>query len=340
VKRLYLLPVLIGCLGPRLAFAADEPPSSGVTDPTGMFNVDALIEQATKNVAARYNLNEEQERVTRAMMFDGVRKFLSTHKNEIWPLVRSLSTYQVQGQLPEGEEAQRIGKAADPLVAEAEKAIFEANAKWREILSPDQKRLHDFDMRETKKTFSKVRENFDDWKKGAPKSASIFPDAPEALEGEPPPPSKPPTTERMQPDMWDIYLQNFIRRYELDDAQKDAANSILADCKSRAADYRKTNAEKFAALDAAAKEAATSNDNAKVAEIAIETKKLNEPIVALYAELISRLEYIPNDAQREKAGARKATARKQPTTAPAAPEPAAAAKPSPTTNPAPQKSGG
>jgi hypothetical protein len=334
VNRPYLLPVFVCFLAVSVRPAAADPAPSGATDPTGMFNVDALIEQAVKNVSARYNLNEEQERVTRAMMFDGVRKFLETHKNDIWPLVRALSKYQFEGNLPEGEEAQRIGTAADPLIAEAEKAIFEANAKWREILSPEQKRLHDFDMRETKKTFSKVRENFDDWKKGKPKSASIFPDAPETLEGEPPPPTKPPSIERMQPDMWDRYVQNFIRRYELDDAQKTAANSILADCKERAADFRKTNADKFSALETAAKEAAGANDNAKVAEIAIETKRLNEPIVALYAELMNRLEFIPNEAQREKAGTRSAAkqARKQPTTAPA--EPAATAKPAPTTAPA------
>ncbi len=298
-------------------------------------NVDALIEQAVKNVSARYNLNTEQEQVTRTMMFDGVKKFLNHNREEIWPLIRELIRLQVGGTPPDADVAKRLGPTALRLVEEAKRAILDANMEWRKILSDEQVKMHDFDLSEMDKTFKKVTENFESWKDGNPVPAQLFPPAPEGkLPGEPDTPRRPAMVAQHLEDQWDAYVNKFIRDYELNDGQIEAARSVLRQLKERAADYRTTNADKFAANDAAAAGAARANDGILVAKAAAEKKELSAPIVAMFDELKQRLEPIPDAAQIEKYQARHEgrPVRRQPTTAPATQE--ATTKPAPATQPA------
>ncbi|OWY71639.1 hypothetical protein B7486_08120 [cyanobacterium TDX16] len=110
--------------------------------------------------------------------------------------------------------------------------------------------------------------------------------APQNAKPEPPPQPAPPL------DDWEKYVLSTADKYGFNDAQLTNARSILSDLRRRAYQYQASRAEAFARAelmtDAKAREA--------------EKKALNRPLDALFAELKVRLDSLPTQAQRQKAG--------------------------------------
>ena len=131
-------------------------------DPGGFWNVSSILEMAVDNLGRRYNLNDTQKAYTNNMMQTRVTRFIRDHQDEVWPILRSLLLHQQQGTLPDQETAKRMGPRVLKLMHEAKKEIYESNSEWREILTDDQKRMHDWDLKEMDKTFeSKFRQHTD-----------------------------------------------------------------------------------------------------------------------------------------------------------------------------------
>lgn len=103
---------------------------------------------------------------------------------------------------------------------------------------------------------------------------------------EPPPQPAPPL------DEWEKYVLATADKYGFDDAQLTNARSILSDLRRRAYQYQTSRAEAFARVELMT--------DAKAREV--EKKALNKPLDALFAELKSRLESLPTQSQRQKAG--------------------------------------
>ena len=110
--------------------------------------------------------------------------------------------------------------------------------------------------------------------------------APQNAKPEPPPQPAPPL------DDWEKYVLSTADKYGFNDAQLTNARSILSDLRRRAYQYQASRAESFARAelmtDAKAREA--------------EKKALNRPLDALFAELKVRLDSLPTQSQRQKAG--------------------------------------
>ena len=292
-----------------------------------LWNVDAMIKQAAKNIGDRYNLNGEQRKQTAAMLSEEVGQFLDTHP-EIWPLIRDLTRLQLEGKAPEGEVARRLGDAALPLLEEMREAIVNGNMRWRTILTDEQKAMHDYDLKDIDRQFNKMNENFNAMAKGQAKEVQLFPPPTRdpAQPARPPRPNRnykpqpPPSHSEPQEDWWDGYVRNFIRKYDLDDAQSEAAWSILRECKERAASYKKSKAREFAKAADRLKQARDPKLPPEVQRVKTrlwrqEDKALKKPILDIFHELQKRLDKIPRDAQRkhvEAAAAHTATRKTKP----------------------------
>lgn len=279
---------------------------------SSLWNVDLLMERAANNIARRYNLNETQRQQTHEMLTREVSKFLNEH-GEIWPLVRDMARMQQAGEQPQGKAAQRLAEKATPLLRDIEDTIIEANMRWREILTEDQKRMHDFDLQDMAKTFQKMNDNFRTMAEGGPGIAQIFPEPNRDQKAPPrpampapdfkPAPPVPVQGEQSTTDMWDRYVDNFIRDFRLDDQQSEAARSILKECKQRAEDYRRSKRNEFAQVEEHIRDAnrADRSPEARAAMLRVATKiqnTLHKPIHDLFKELQTRLEPIPTEAQR------------------------------------------
>ena len=129
-----------------IGFAVEEPPKPQT--PSTEATIDKIMDQAVRNIARRYNLNEAQTLETDKLMKREVRRFLKEHEKEVWPLLRDLIAAQMMGKPPENrEDAMRVGKAAKPLAKLAQEAIIQGNMEWRQFLTEEQLRTHDFDLK-------------------------------------------------------------------------------------------------------------------------------------------------------------------------------------------------
>jgi len=270
------------------------------------FPVDPMIRQAADNVSRRYNLNREQTQFTHDMMAKRVNKFLEEHEDEIWPIIRDMSRYQNPKKKMDAATAQRLGKAVQPLFAKAQESILEANGEWREVLSADQRKLHDYDLGEMDKTFKDMGNRFDGWSRGQVSDhQGIFP--PERADSPPVKPSMPKTDDasaerviKAKEEWWDGYVNNFIKDFELDEGQITSARSILKELKDRAMAYRTSHREDFERIEQKIETARKAREIDKLNQAMDEQRQLNSLVAQLFKELKDRLDAIPRPAQREK----------------------------------------
>lgn len=263
-----------------------------------------ILKMAVGNLSKRYNLNEEQRAYTDDMMSNGVSAFLESHREEVWPLLRDLVLQQRKGEAPDAETAKRLGPVALKIIREAEEEIYKSNAEWREILTDEQKRLHDWDLAEMRSTFRTMTENFEAWEQGNPTNGNLFPRRVKS-KTEPRRPAEPrkagtyhppPADDPELDDKFELYVRKFIKDYMLKADQIDAAQSILREIKERAAAFRLANAEKIQEVKAGLNQGKVSDRRRWNAT----RRKLMKPITDLYVELTERLEQIPDDGQRDR----------------------------------------
>ncbi len=268
--------------------------------------VDDMIRQAAENVSRRYNLNGDQAQFTQDMMAARVYKFLDEHEDEIWPIIRDMSRYQNPNKRLPPKAAKRMGKALKPLFLEARAAILEANSEWREILSPEQKRLHDHDLNEMQHSFKELDDRFTNWSEGkVTDEQGIFPSE---REDRPPVDPKMPALKQssadrareMNVEWWDGYVGGFIEDYELDDGQVTTARSILKELKQRAEAQKAARKADYERVQQKLDEATRAKDLDKLHAAEAEKAELNAFLPVLFKELKKRLDTIPRTAQREK----------------------------------------
>lgn len=270
--------------------------------------VDSIMQQATDNIGLRYNLDDVQRQKTRDMMNTRVTQFLDNHQDEIWPLIRELALHQRKGSVPDVDSAKRLGPVAMKILKEAQEEILRSNAEWREYLNEEQKRIHDYDLREMDKTFQAMAKNFSEWTDGRPATGNIFPQT------EPAPddpgvqrvaaaptkvrPTPEPVTDVAALDAhMDAYVKRFITDYELTPPQVEAANSILREITERTAAFRVANEE--ALRDLRTKLQAERDVKAR-GELFARQRELTQPVNGLFSEMKDRLDQIPDEAQKDR----------------------------------------
>jgi len=268
--------------------------------------VDDMIRQAAENVARRYNLNPEQTAFTRDMMAKRVNAFLRDNEDQIWPVLRDMMRYQNPNRKMDAQTAQRLGRAIRPIFEEAQKEILAANSEWRDILSDEQKKLHDYDRQEMSKTFQDMDKRFAGWASGkVGDEQGIFPE--ERPDTPPVNPRQPKPTEVSAAkvlgtslEWWDGYVPAFIENYELDEGQVNAARSILKELKERASAHEKSHAAELKAVEEKIQAARRAKDVAKLDAAMTEKREASQYKVQLFEELKTRLDTIPRPAQKQK----------------------------------------
>ncbi len=260
-------------------------------------HIDQIVAQAVRNIGVRYNLNDEQLRLTDEIMRRDVHAFLRTHREQVWPVLRELVRYQMGGEIPPAEAARRIGAAAQPLLGMAFKAIIDGNNEWRECLTEQQKAMHDWDMEEMSRQFEVIEENIADWKAGHPSQGGILPPLtkkPQPKRPERPAPGLPVQTGSVvsvDDRLFGALVDIFIEENALDPPQKQAALSILEEMKQKAQAYLESKKKELTELRARELEAGRPPvDLEKYKAAQAERRELQKPVaVGMTGELTLRL---------------------------------------------------
>lgn len=300
-------------LGSSVGVVRAQERESGQMAPSREFNatsatVEAIMNTAVRNIAIRYNLNELQKQHTEELMKREVRRFLREHEEEVWPAMRALLEYQFRA--PDDPEKLKVmGEMIRPLAQKAREAIFDGNREWGEILEPDQRKLHEFDLEQMSKTFDKIDGNLAAWEKGQNPGSRLFPAPQKYADQEPPKPNQPKTrlprdsgivTDKPPIGILDTFVEEFIKEYKLDEGQITTAESILTEFKGKAESFYNREKEDFAKVIAAREKAKLERDMKGVRDAVAAHKKLLEPFYGLFDEMESRLVATLTSAQLEK----------------------------------------
>lgn len=263
------------------------------------WDIDVIMRPYLSLLTRYYNLNEEQEKYTRGLLTQRVKKFLGAHERDTRALFDEYLGYQMGGQLPPAAAAKEFANRAQPLLAAMYKEIIDGNMVWREILNDEQKKKHDLDLKAIDNTFKEFDAKFTRWAKG-----DIQPtDLPSTVGDQPRTIMKP-------EDAWQYYVRIFIVDYRLDEGQQATATSVLEELRKEAASYRLANKDEFAQLESQYQELTQAAPKTDPKELEAARKKrealdkkrerLEGAIsVGMFNRLKQKLLTIPRSDQRE-----------------------------------------
>jgi len=288
------------------ASAEDATPVTHPNDPM-MWNVDRMMEDAVLQISKRYSLNKEQERYTRVLLTQRVRAFLKDHEADVRMLLKESVDARLGLKDDTPEVMQSWAKRAKPLYEEAMKAILDGNKEWGDILTDDQKKIHLNDLNQMNTNFDGVKIMLARWEegKGVPGEFSGRPrqstnqdnNRPGARVISDPVPPAPSWADRKIEDMWETYVQMFIKNYGLDEKQANSARAIHKESVAEASKYRDSRKADFEALKQAG--GPDPKRPMKPEELRKRKQMLEKPIKAQFVRMHDRLEGLLSAAQRE-----------------------------------------
>lgn len=127
---------------------------------SSMINVDALIDNYARLVARKYDLTEEQDEFTQALIRDKAEAFLTQHRDELFALVDDMFAVRGGSEFSQAELAE-WGQRAMPIFEDAKVMIVESNDQWRQILTPEQRIIHDADLELMYDSFAMTSDQLD-----------------------------------------------------------------------------------------------------------------------------------------------------------------------------------
>ncbi len=251
----------------------------------------------------RYQLNDQQYGRLQTQFYREMGIFMFRNAGTILRQTQEAVEARMSGQAFTPEQVARWTRESDNLLQEARRHFERIIEQQKRSFNPRQRAILERDMESYRRRMAAVNELRQQWKQGEwrPEDWGMENDPIQqglAQAGAPDSTSQPAKAEKPQPQQptlysaqdettWERYVRLFIARFQLDDAQANAAWSILREVQGRADDYRRLHRDELAAVSAT--DAATS--------------PAYEPIRQLFAELQTRLDRIPTTAQRQRATA-------------------------------------
>ena len=123
-------------------------------------NIDLLVENYARFVGRKYDLTDEQDQYTKHMLRERAYEFLDKHEDKVRTLVDRLFEVRTGGEMTP-DELIEWGREITPVYEEARKVIVESNNEWREILTDEQRAIHDEDLKLMKQSFATTDDQLD-----------------------------------------------------------------------------------------------------------------------------------------------------------------------------------
>ena len=300
-KKLLTVSLFLALSLPGLARAQNSKKDANEIERTrGLWDPQTMMKQASDGIAKHYRLNEEQKAFTSKLLTERVTKFLSKHNKNLWPLLMELTQQQMSGKEPSKEAAKRISELGSPIFEDARAEIMSAQDEFRKILTDQQKKIHDRDLKGLNAQFTQIDKRFQNWQTGNVSGRHPFDNiriGPGQGQQIVPGASRRAQTPQAK---WERYVRLFNADYRLDDTQQRSTGAVLQDLKDHAGQYRKTHYKELVEADALVRDAQMAKPFDKQS---LDTAKRirylrNKPFDDWFEELKSRLEQVPTEKQR------------------------------------------
>lgn len=284
--------------------AKPSPPTAKThpNDPT-VWNIDQMMEDALLQISRRYNLNKAQESFTRLLLRGRVLDFLDLYEDDVRQLLKESIELKLGFKEDTPEVRAEWARRAAPVYEAAKNAILDGNMEWGEILTGDQKTLHDRDLTEMDRNFGQVTRLIEGWKQGkGPRlgpgtrktTATVRKDVREIT-------SQPAIIKiRLTEANWLLYVEKFIETYNLDEKQQNSVKAkIHKDTIAQARAYRERQKDELAKIEAELKQLEGNSEKVKSRRKALHQRKtrLEEPVRRMFIAMNRRLYAVPRAAQ-------------------------------------------
>lgn len=271
----------------------------------GLWEPAEMMQRACDGISLHYKLDPKQKEFTSKLLTDRVTKFLTKHEKQLWPLLMELTQLQLEGHDPDAATAKRISEKGYHIFADAQSEILKAQDEFRKILTEEQKKVHDRDLKGLNRQFQNIDSRFSKWKAGDTSGGNPIGPVRLGHPGNRILPERPGKTGPSRPRIlheskWDQYVTNFIAHYKLDDAQKTTALAILKSVKADASQYRRSHRADLADAETHVREAQMAKPfDKKALATARKIRDLrNKPFEDWFNDLKNRLDQIPTENQK------------------------------------------
>ncbi len=296
---------------------ASPVPTSPADPSAGFWPTDAMVESVLRRWAAeaaeRYDLRPDQQREVERRLVDRWTGFLEENRADIQPLLNEYIEARLAMEPPSADAVADWAARAMPVFQRLKGNVEEGEQEVHELLNADQRAR--FEQRRTQRQFGLqfVEGQLKRWSVGNFKerewwdppagyraqqrrrlAADAADDQPRADDDAP---VEPPARITNELAAWEQYVADFCDRYELDQAQRNAAESMLRELVDRARDHVYRHRERIAALEKKIVTGSGADDAAFDGELT----ELYGPLDAMFEELERRLQQLPTSAQRRRA---------------------------------------
>jgi hypothetical protein len=329
--------------------------------------MESAIERITEELGKVYSFDEDQMLNTQDLLKQRFPRWMQENRGEIQTLMNQYFEAVIASEPPTPEHVAEWAARAQPLIEEFGGLVDETSGDMRTYMTEEQQVLLDGQLAAMRVGMNYMKQRMETWKAGGydwetewPRSKGFKdqeperrkrleqeserqkliamgvdpgPAPPDAVGGAAPAQAKPQTptapTGNATKDDWTVYVENFIKRYQLDEGQQNNARKYLRDGQELRDKHLTRKLTEIRTLEEKQKSAKTDEEKEKV-RVAFE--RINRPVEQMFEQLKAKLEKLPTRKQRAAAGPdeNSATALKSATDARAqAPKVAEAEKPKP-----------
>jgi len=274
----------------------------------GIWPTDTMIEgflaRWADETAKEFELTAPQRDGFRATIMQQWPAFLKAHRPELQPLLNEYLDTRLATDAPDPKRVQGWAERAGPVFDEFGREMRESYARLSEVMTPEQQARLRLEMIKVNTRLQRIEVQLQAWRGGRFESRDWWDDsgrirrgsagARSADSGEDAGSAGTPSRIDEELLRWDRFVLRFTEKYGLDDRQREAAFSILRECKDKVLGHRERYRERIARL-----EEALNRSHPVPIELKAEALEIYGPIDAVFVELRLRLDQIPTQAQIE-----------------------------------------
>jgi hypothetical protein len=295
--------------------------------------IDLGIDRMTEEMAEHYGFDEDQLYQTRLAIKDRVPRWMEENRAEVQTLMNRYFEALLEENPPTPDEVAEWAQRALPLVNDFVDVVGETADEMRTFMTDDQSLMLDGEMAAFRVGVKHLRQRLDTWAAGGydPETewhrrpgfdeeqaererrlqeeadearlaamglrevaAGVDAETPTAV-GDSTADGAPRSGTDAATDLWEEYVKAFIRRYELNEAQQNAAYRTLRSLTELRDQYLK---RRLPAIKKLQERLAAAETDAEREAVRDDYEKLTAPLDRYFEQLRERLDRIPTRAQR------------------------------------------
>lgn len=274
-----------------------------------------MLERWAEEACEEYDLDAEQRAAVRKQTVDDWTEFLTQNRPQLQPLANEFIEMRMELQPPPPERVKDWSSRTLPVFEKARDQINHSHDEFRKVLRPMQRVKFEVDALKMSAGLAIAEQKLKQWKEGEVDKDVFWEPLPADREArreerrrrraereaaaEATAAEAPVDQIAVELGRWEKYVADFVAMFRLDDGQRTAALSCLAELKERAFAHRDRRREDIAELERQI-ESFTGAD-AALEDLKKRLAELYGPIDEMFSELKSRLDGIPTTEQRAQA---------------------------------------